>query len=591
MSDFKQRLAALRGILAVRGLDGFVVPLTDEHMSEYVGSYAQRLAWLTGFTGSAGSAVILADRAAMFTDGRYTLQVRDQVDGDSFDYVDVPDSSVARWLGENAPEGGRIGFDPWLATRSWAKAAGEALGRRSASLARVVDNPIDFIWPDQPAPSLAPIEVHPAVYTGQSSAEKRHAIAATLADAKTDAVVIAALDSIAWLLNIRGEDVAHTPVARAFVILFADGRARLFTELAKVTLRLIDHLGEEVDIEDRSAFVAALEALQGQVVQVDPASCVCAIFDALEAAGATLVEKPDPCALPKARKNPVEAAGTRAAHLRDGAALCRFLHWLDAHAPGVDEHTADTQLLAFRQQTGELRELSFPAITGSGPHGAIVHYRVTEASNRTTREGELFLIDSGGQYPDGTTDVTRTVAIGAVGAEERTRFTLVLKGHIALARARFPKGTTGSQLDVLARLPLWQAGLDYDHGTGHGVGAFLGVHEGPQRISKSASDIALEPGMICSNEPGYYKSGAYGIRIENLVMVTSCPCDGDERTMLGFETLTLAPIDRRLIDPALLTAEELDWLNGYHARVRAQVAPLLPDEVRSWVEQATAPLS
>lgn len=589
-----ERLTALRAELAQRKLDGFVIPLTDEHMSEYVGEYAKRLYWLTGFSGSAGSAVVMSDSAAMFTDGRYTLQVRDQVDGTLYEYQSVPETSPTQWLGERAQSGQKIGFDPWYHTRGWVEATRRTLAERGAELVAVESNPVDAIWTDQPRPPLDPIQPHDAEYAGMSLADKLAATAAAVHKAGADAAVIAALDSVAWFLNIRGTDVACTPVARAFALSFADGRAELFTETEKVTPAVRAALGDSVAVHPRDAFAARLAELGASKtrVLVDPETTVFAVFERLEKSGAVIVEGRDPCILPKARKNPAEITGTRAAHVRDGAALTRFLHWLHVEAPkgGVTELDADAKLLAFRQEANLFRDVSFPAITGAGPNGAIVHYRSTPETNRPLKVGELFLIDSGGQYLDGTTDVTRTIAVGAAGAEERDRFTRVLKGHIALATARFPTGTSGRQLDALARLPLWLAGLDYDHGTGHGVGSYLAVHEGPQRIAKASSDIPLEPGMICSNEPGYYKAGAYGIRIENLVLVREDKREGDERDMLGFETLTLAPIDLALVEPSLLTPEEKDWLNAYHHRVAETLAPLVPEDTKQWLAEATRPL-
>ncbi len=607
MNTHEGRLAALRRELKSRGLDGFVVPLTDEHMSEYVGAYAQRLAWLTGFGGSAGTAVVLADEAlepaaAIFIDGRYTLQVRDQVDGRLYAYEDVPATSVAKWLGEHAPEGGRIGYDPWLHGKTWVAAATKALAERKAELVATESNPIDAIWSERPAPSPAPALVHDDRHAGQTSEAKRAAVAEWLAGKQLDAAVIAALDSIAWLLNIRGSDVDRTPVVLSFVVAHADGTADLFIDPVKVTPELQRHLGNAVRIVPREGFEAALAALAGKRVAVDPESAVQAIFSALAAAGAEVVEERDPTVLPKACKNPVEQAGHRAAQARDGAAEVRFLHWLSGAAPGgaVDELSAAEKLHAFRRETGELRDLSFDTISGSGPNGAVVHYRASEETNRVLAPGSVYLVDSGGQYPDGTTDITRTVWIaGPDGTEPpadvKERFTRVLKGHIALARAVFPKGTRGSQLDVLARQFLWQSGVDYQHGTGHGVGSFLSVHEGPQRIAKSSgaqagTDQELLPGMILSNEPGYYKAGAYGIRIENLLLVEAREIAGAEGEFLGFETLTLAPIERALVDVALLSADEIAWWNAYHARVLAVVGPLVDGEARAWLEHQCRPL-
>jgi Xaa-Pro aminopeptidase len=590
-----ERLAHLRDQLATQGLDGFVVPLTDEHMSEYVGGYAKRLEWLTGFNGSAGAAVVLKASAAIFVDGRYTIQVRDQVDGRLFAYQLIPDTSVAQWLAETVSPGARIGYDPWFHTLPWAKATRAALARKSASLEAVSANPVDAIWHGRPSPSLAPIVPHPDVYAGQTAADKRTAVAAAVKSAGADVAVISALDSVAWLFNVRGSDVERTPVPRAYATLTAEGVATLFAEPEKITPALQAHLGADVVIAARADFLPTLAKIgaAGQSVLVDPETTVAAVFEALETAKATIIEARDPCILPKARKNPVEMDGTRAAHRRDGAAVTRLLHWLAIEAPKgtVTELDIVDRVYGFRADSNLLRDASFDTIAGAGPNGAITHYRVTPDTCRTVAPDDIVLIDSGGQYLDGTTDITRTVAIGAPLLEHRERFTRVLQGHIALARARFPKGTTGQALDALARLPLWQAGLDYDHGTGHGVGSFLSVHEGPQRIAKAGTGVSLEPGMILSNEPGYYKTGAYGFRIENLVLVVEDKRPGDERDMLALETLTLAPIDRNLIDPSLLTGIEREWLNSYHARVFAELAPQMPEDARHWLESATAPIA
>ncbi len=599
MNTHAARLDALRKELKTRRLDGFVIPISDEHMSEYVGGYAQRLAWLTGFGGSAGTAVVLAEKAAIFVDGRYTLQVRDQVDGQLYEYCSVPETSAAKWLGDNAPQGGRIGYDAWLHGKPWVKAASEALAGRSGTLVAVESNPIDTVWSDRPAPSLAPALVHSLEHAGQASEAKRAAVAEWLADKKLDAAVVSALDSIAWLLNIRGEDVDRTPVALSFVVAHADGTAELFIAEEKVTPELRAHLGNAVRISPREAFVPALAALAGKAVAVDPDRAVQAIFAALEGAGAKVVETMDPTVLPKACKNPVEQSGQRAAQARDGAAMVSFLHWLSREAPkgGVTEISAAERLHQCRRDTGDLRDLSFDTISGSGPNGAIVHYRVSEETNRQLEPSSVYLVDSGGQYPDGTTDITRTVWIGPgePPAEVKDRFTRVLKGHIALARVSFPKGTVGSQLDTLARMHLWAAGLDYAHGTGHGVGSFLSVHEGPQRIGKArggqaGTDQELFPGMFLSNEPGYYKTGAYGIRIENLVLVEPCAPEGGEGEFLGFETLTFCPIERALVDCELLTRDEVEWWNAYHARVLEVVGPQLDGPALAWLEAQCAAL-
>jgi Xaa-Pro aminopeptidase len=600
MSTYEDRLRALRDQLKSDHLDGFVVPICDEHMSEYIGDYAQRLAWLTGFGGSAGTAVVLSQEAAIFTDGRYTLQVREQVDGTHWAYVGVPETSIADWLGDHAAQGARIGFDPWVHTKGWAEAAATALAAKGATLVPVDRNPVDAVWADQPAPSDARMMVLEDQYSGQTSAEKRAAVADWLTERGLDATIVSALDSVAWTFNIRGSDVSHTPVALSFAVLGSDGTADLYVEPHKVDDTVRAHLGNAVRVHARSAFAPALEAMTGKRIAVDPDRAVAAIFARLEAGGAELIELRDPTVLAKAIKNPVEQAGHRAAQKRDGAALSRFLHWVTSEAPkgGVTELSAAEKLHGFRAATGLLRDLSFDTISGAGPNGAVVHYRVSEESSRTLEPGSIYLCDSGGQYLDGTTDVTRTVWIGPgdPSAEMKDRFTRVLKGHIAIARAIFPEGTSGSQLDTLARQHLWAAGVDYAHGTGHGVGSFLAVHEGPQRIAKSAGGQAgteqeLFPGMFLSNEPGYYKTGAFGIRIENLVLVEEREIDGAEGRYFGFETLTFAPIDRTLVDTDLLTRDELIWWDDYHARVLDVVGPQLVGADADWIKRACAPLT
>jgi Xaa-Pro aminopeptidase len=597
MSTYEARLAALREQLKADRLDGFVVPLTDEHMSEYVGSYAQRLAWLTGFQGSAGAAAVLPEEAAIFTDGRYTLQVREQVDGRHWSYQSVPETSIADWLSEHAPEGGRIGYDPWLHTKSWVEKARTALAERGAELVAVARNPIDTVWADQPEPSPARLAVHPDRYAGKSSATKRQEMADALKAARADAAVLAALDSIAWTFNVRGQDVDHTPVALAFAVVQADGTADLFVASEKIGDDVRQHLGNGVRLHERRQFEPWLEGLAGKAVMVDPDRSVAGIFNALEKGGAKVIEKRDPAVLPKAIKNETEIAGHKAAQARDGAALARFLRWMSIEAPkgGLDELAAAARLRAFREELGDLRDLSFDTISAAGPHGASPHYRVTEESNLPIERGMLYLVDSGGQYPDGTTDVTRVIPVGEPTAEMRDRFTRVLKGHIAVDRARFPAGTRGSQLDSFARQHLWEVGLDYAHGTGHGVGSFLSVHEGPQRIApvgsgQSGGDEPLKAGMILSNEPGYYKAGEYGIRIENLVLVVPVEVEGAEKAVLGFETLTFAPIERSLIEPSMLTQAERDWLDAYHAKVIEIVGPQLSGDDLDWLKAACAPI-
>jgi Xaa-Pro aminopeptidase len=597
MSSYADRLAALREQLKTDRLDGFVVPLTDEHMSEYVGSYAKRLEWLTGFKGSAGSAVVLPEQAAIFTDGRYTLQVRSQVSASEWSYQSVPETSAAEWLREHAPKAARIGYDPWLHTADGVSQATEQLAARGAELVAVGTNPIDRVWTDRPTPSKARLVVQRDQLAGRSSADKRQEMADWLTANNADAAVLAALDSIAWTFNLRGADVSHTPVALAYALVNCDGTAELFVDPDKVGDEVKAHLGNGVRLHDRADFETYLGGLSGKTIAVDPERSVAAIGQALEGAGARIWRVRDPAVLPKAIKNEAEIAGHRAAQARDGAAIARFLKWVEAEAPSgtLDELNASDRLQAFREEGGMLRDLSFDTISGSGPNGAIVHYKASPQTNRPITMNSLYLVDSGGQYEDGTTDITRTLAIGDPTAEMRDRFTRVLQGHIAIATALFPKGTRGSQLDSFARRALWEAGVDYAHGTGHGVGAFLSVHEGPQRISpagssQSGGDEPLQAGMILSNEPGYYKTGAYGIRIENLVLVVEKVIEGAEKPMLGFETLTFAPIERRLVEIAMLSVRERDWLNAYHAEVVARIGPELDGEDRAWLEAACAPL-
>lgn len=589
------RLAALRKVLSDQGFDGFVVPLNDEYNGEYVPRRARRLAWLTGFTGSAGVALVLRDRAAVFSDGRYTLQLAQEVDPALYSLHHVTEEPPTTWLSQNLEPGQRFACDPWLHTVDGMARLAEACAKAGATLATVDRNPIDAIWPDQPPAPLSPAVPLPVSLTGEAPAQKRRRIAADVAKDGAEAAVLTLPESIAWLLDIRGGDVPHTPLPLGFAVLKADASLDLYIDPRKLTADARAHLGNEVAVHPLADFGAGLAAL-GRArakVRIDQTAAAAWIVNRLKDEGAELRLAADPCLLPKACKNAVELDGIRAAHLRDGVAVTRFLAWLSAEAPrgGVDELSAADRLLAFRLQGERIRDLSFPTISGAGPNGAIVHYRSTPASNRRLETGQLYLVDSGAQYLDGTTDITRTVAIGAPSPEMRERFTMVLKGHIALATALFPIGTTGSQLDVLARAALWRMGLDYDHGTGHGVGHYLSVHEGPQRISKVPNSIRLEPGMIISNEPGYYKTGAYGIRIENLVAVRPArEIAGGERPMLSFETLTRAPIDRFLVEPSLLTTEELAWLDAYHAQVRADLRPRLDPETAIWLDAATAPL-
>jgi Xaa-Pro aminopeptidase len=584
------RLSALRAELAMRGLDGFVVPHSDEHQNEYLPANAERLAWLTSFTGSAGAAVVLKDKAAVFVDGRYTLQVRAQTDTSLFEPRDLVAEGPQGWIPDHLPKGGKLGYDPWLVTGNGVAGLRHAAERAGGSLVACDDNPLDKVWSDRPSAPSGKAVPHAMNLAGEDSASKRTRVAAALKKNHADAAVITLCDSICWLFNIRGSDLPHTPFVLALAILHADGSADLFLDENKHSPELIAHLGNDVRLSPVSAFTGALDALNGKTVLADPATAASAIFDRLNKAGAKVKSAADPCQLPKACKNPLEIEGTRKAHIRDGAALSRFLCWFAREAPNgaLTEIIAAETLEGFRRATGCLSDLSFDSISGAGSNGAIVHYRVTRSTNAAIQNNQMFLIDSGAQYPDGTTDVTRTVIVGAPTPEMCDRFTRVLKGHIALATARFPEGTIGMQLDSFARRPLWEAGLDYDHGTGHGVGSYLSVHEGPQNISKRPVGQPLMPGMICSNEPGYYKTGEYGIRIENLVVVTEPKTMPDgERPMMAFETITLAPIDLNLVEPDLLTDGERIWLNAYHARVLETLRPLVDEETHAWLEKAT----
>lgn len=584
----------IRQAMARQGLDGFLVPHEDEHQNEYLPAANDRLAWATGFTGSAGAAVILKDKAAVFVDGRYTLQVRDQVDEALFEIRDLVEGGVPAYLEAATSKGQKIGYDPRLHSPDALARLKDAADKAGAVLTAVNDNPLDQAWgQSRPAQPAAPVVPHPLEFAGEDSPSKRARVGSGLAARGADAAVLTAPASLAWLFNVRGGDVIRSPLPIGQAILSKDGTARVFLDPAKVTADLPAWLGNQVRLETPDDLPQALAELKGQRVLVDPAQSSAWYFDTLGEVGAEVMRAEDPCALPRACKNDVEIEGTRRAHLRDGAALTNFLHWLatEGQVSPPDEITAVRKLEAFREATGAMKDLSFDTIAGAKGNGALPHYRPTERLNLNTEAGTLLLVDSGAQYLDGTTDVTRTIAIGEPSAEMRQRFTLVLKGHLALASIRFPAGTTGSALDVLARAAMWMHGLDYDHGTGHGVGSYLGVHEGPQRISKAPSMVALKPGMILSNEPGYYKEGAYGIRIENLQVVTPAePIPGGERPMHGFEALTLAPIDRRLVAAELLTADERDQLDAYHARVRAAVGPLVAADVRAWLDDVTRPI-
>lgn len=581
------RLERLRRVLADAGLAGFLVPRADAHQGEYVAPCDDRLAWLTGFTGSAGFCAVLADVAGIFVDGRYRVQVRAQVDPAHFTPQDWPETRLGDWLRRHLPEGGALGYDPWLYTPEQIESLERALGGSGIRLI-AQDNLIDRVWPDRPAPPCGAVTPWPAHLAGATHAEKRARLARTLRDAGQSAAVLTLTDSIAWLLNIRGRDIPRNPVVQGFALLHDSGRVTLFTDPAKLDAAARAHLGPEVTLAPPEAFAPALAALTGPV-RLDRAAVPLRVVHLLDQAGIVHVWGEDPCLLPKACKTPAEIAATRGAHLRDGAAMCEFLAWFDDQPPGtLTEIDVVRKLEACRAATGQLLDLSFDTIAGAGPNGALPHYRVSEASNRTLTEGDLLVLDSGGQYLDGTTDITRTLPVGRPGAAERAAFTRVLQGMIAISRLRFPRGLAGRDLDAIARYPLWLADQDYAHGTGHGVGVHLCVHEGPQRLSR-LSEVPLAPGMILSNEPGYYRAGAFGIRIENLLVVTEIPPlpGGDGVTPLGFETLTYTPIDSRLIDTDLLGKAELDWLKGYHTACRDKIGPLLSASCRLWLEKVT----
>jgi Xaa-Pro aminopeptidase len=590
-----RRLANLRAVLRRRDLTGLLVPRADEHLNEYIPAASDRLRWLTGFTGSAGLAIVLADRAAMFTDGRYQLQVRAEVSEALFEIRHSVDEPAETWLAEVLRPGDRLGYDLWLHAEEALARLRRAVERAGAALVPVEPNPVDEAWADRPAAPASPVAAHPAVFSGEESAAKRVRIAEAIAKAGAEAAVLSAPESIAWLLNIRGDDVPYNPIALAYAILRADGQVSLFIEPARIEPALRAHLGNGVTVEPRAALGPALARFAGATVLADPRTAPAWIAERLRAAGATVLAEADPVALPKAIKNTVEQAGARAAHARDAVAVCRFLAWLDREGPSgkLTEVAAAERLVAFRAEGERFRGESFPAISGSGPNGAIIHYRVTEATNRRIAPGDIYLSDSGAQYLDGTTDVTRTVLIGPAPAdldEIRDRFTRVLKGHIAIATLRWPKGVAGPHVETMARRALWDVGLDYDHGTGHGIGSYLSVHEGPTGLSRAARPIALAPGMMLSNEPGFYAPGRWGIRLENLLLVVEAPFEGAAKPFLGFETLTLAPFDRRLIEPALLTPAERSWIDAYHARVAHEVGPRLDPVDRMWLAAMCRPL-
>ncbi|NBE06018.1 aminopeptidase P family protein [Paragemmobacter ruber] len=582
------RLARLRDHLRGEGLAGFLVPRADVHQGEYVAARDERLQWLTGFTGSAGFAIVLPDIAGVFIDGRYRVQVKHQVDLSAFTPVPWPEVKPGPWIAEHLAEGA-IGFDPWLHTADEIGRIEEALNGSGVTL-RPVANAVDAIWPDQPAAPQGAAFPHPVTLAGETSEAKRARLAEGLRKAGQDAAIITLPDSLCWLLNLRGADVPRNPILHGFGILRADGSVDVFVAPAKLGDATRGALDAGLRLHAVEQFGPALHSLSGRI-RVDRATAPLAVSQRVEAGGGTVVWGDDPCRLPKAAKNAAEVAGMREAHLRDGAAVVEFLCWLDGAAPegGLTEIDVVTALEGYRRATNRLHDISFDTICGAGPNGAIMHYRVTEQTNRPVRRDELLLVDSGAQYADGTTDITRTLAVGDPGDEARDCYTRVLQGLIAISRARWPRGIAGRDLDALARFPLWTAGMDFDHGTGHGVGAFLSVHEGPQRISR-ISEVPLEPGMILSNEPGYYREGAFGIRLENLIVVQAAPALGDNRDQLCFETLTFAPFDRRLIRADRLSPDERAWLDAYHAEVMAKLSPRLSEAARNWLAAACAPL-
>ena len=580
-----ERLAALRSAMQAEGLDGFLVPRADAHQGEYVAARDDRLAWLTGFTGSAGFCAALCDVAAVFVDGRYKVQVREQVAG-CYAPVDWPETTLSDWLKDHLPQGGVVGFDPWLYSVAQVEDLRGKLESTGIEL-RETGNLVDTIWEDQPEGPCEPVFSHPLEYAGESHQDKRTRLAEELRQAGQSAALVTLPDSIMWLLNIRGADIPRNPVAHGFAILHANGAVDLFMDPLKLE-RVVDHLGDEVRIHQQGGFLEAVQNLTGNI-RADKGTLPVRVANAC---GGALVWDGDPCVLPKACKNDVEISGMVEAHLRDAVAMCEFLSWVDAQPVGSQsEIGVATKLEELRRGTGQLHDISFETISATGPHGALPHYRVTTDSDLKVEEGHLLLVDSGGQYLDGTTDITRTMAIGTPSDELRDCFTRVLQGMIAIHRARFPRGLAGRDLDALARFPLWSAGKDYDHGTGHGVGAFLSVHEGPQRISR-VSEVKLQEGMILSNEPGYYREGAFGIRIENLIVVEKAPAleGADDRDMLAFMNLTWVPIDRRLIDTSLLSAAERDWIDSYHAEVRDKISSRLGQHAAVWLRNATAPL-
>ena len=588
------RLSAFREELLRRQLSGFVIPRADSQQNEYVPPSDERLAWLTGFTGSAGLAIVLTGEAAVFVDGRYTIQAAKQVDTSAWSIESLIEPPPESWLTAHLSPGDRLGFDPWLHTSAAAERLAKACEKAGAELVAVDGNPIDAVWTDRPAPPLGPVKIHPAQFAGESESDKLARIRAEISKLKIDALVLSDSHAVAWTFNIRGADVAHTPLPLSYALVPKDGRAKIFIDHRKLSNSVRDHLEKNATVEEPAALTGELAGLAqtGAAIGLDSATAADALSRLITTEGGKPVRVSDPVAMLKAVKNSAEIAGTRAAHKRDGAALAKFLAWIDREAPSgkLTEIDAVEALETFRRETGALKDVSFPTISGTGPNGAIVHYRVTRKSNRRIEPGDLLLIDSGAQYEDGTTDVTRTIAIGKPTDEMRDRYTRVLRGHIAIDRAVFPDGVSGAQIDAFARQFLWHAGIDFEHGTGHGVGSYLSVHEGPARISKLGT-TPLKRGMILSNEPGYYKTDAFGIRIENLELVVEKVIEGAEKPMNGFEPLTLAPFDRRLIDADRISKQELRWLNAYHARVREEIRPLVDEATKIWLDAATEPMT
>lgn len=596
----KARLEALRAQFDALGIDGFLVPRADEYQGEYVPASAERLSWLTGFTGSAGMALVLRNQAIVFVDGRYVTQVAQQVDLDVFTPGDLVGEPPHKWIAAHAPKSFRLGLDPWLHTAAEIRRLEKAVAEKGGSIVMLPANPLDAIWTERPTEPLGAVTIQNDSHAGVLARKKIAEIAEDLAARNLAAVLVADPSSIAWIFNIRGADVPHTPHPLGRAIITADGRAEIFLDRRKTGIEVEAYLGQLSTQREPAELEARLSAMAagGARILVDAEIAPFALSDLIARDGGIVVEGNDPARLPRAIKNTVELNGSAAAHLQDGVAMVEFLYWLDRQQPGsVTEIGAAKALEGARRGVGErmqnpLKDISFDTISGSGPNGATIHYRVTTESDRVLGEGELFLLDSGGQYVNGTTDITRTVAIGAVPEEQKRFFTLVLKGMIAISTARFPKGSRGCDLDPLARIALWKAGADYAHGTGHGVGSYLSVHEGPQRISRLATQELL-PGMILSNEPGYYRPGAFGIRIENLIYVRELePVEGGDMPMMSFETLTYVPIDKSLVLTELLTREELHWLDTYHAKVNAELMPMISDaDVRAWLEKATSPFA